>query len=109
MRFFVLLVVAISYSQSYGFMSARANAISRKAFQPVALSTYEDISLGAPFDRPSNGAYISAGGIKVDVEVDEVLDSTSAVSELVDMIDNYKGNLMLISYQSAFKTLFLSI
>lgn len=99
MRFFVIFLVIVDFqSHIYGYMSTVATGVTRKTFKPLGLASIEDhlnsveeISLGAPYSRPSNGAYISAGGIKVDVEVEEVLDSPQEVSNLVDMLNDHKG------------------
>lgn len=90
-----LLVIADLHSRIYGFVSFAAAGVSRISMKSnaLSLSPVEDISLGAPYSRPLNGAYISAGGVKVDVEVEDVLDSAQAISDMVDMIDNHKGKL----------------
>jgi hypothetical protein len=103
MRFlFVLFVIADLHSKIHGFVSFASAGISRKSFQasPLPLSPIEDISLGAPYNKPSNGAYISSGGVKVDVKVEDVLDSTQAISDIVDMIDNHKGEILLCPFMS---------
>lgn len=76
-----------------GFVSFASTGVSRKSFKPslLHLSPVEDISLGAPYDKPVNGAYVSEGGVKVDVKVEDVLDPTQAISDMVDIIDNHKG------------------
>jgi hypothetical protein len=51
----------------------------------------DDNFLGAPHSRPADGAYVSSGGMKVTFEVDEVFNPAVAVGELVDQIDDYKG------------------
>ena len=99
-----LLVIADLHSRIYGFVSFAAAGVSRMTMKSSALSLspVEDISLGAPYSRPLNGAYISAGGVKVDVEVEDVLDSAQAISDMVDMIDNHKGsfNQLLLTQSS---------
>ena len=95
MRFLaILFVVADLHSRIYGFVSFASAGITRNAFKSsqLHLSPVDDISLGAPYSRPLNGAYISAGGVKVDVEVEDVTDPTQTISDMVDMIDNHKGD-----------------
>ena len=95
MRFLaILFVVADLHSRIYGFVSFASAGITRNAFKSsqLHLSPVDDISLGAPYSKPLNGAYISAGGVKVDVEIEDVTDPTQTISEMVDMIDNHKGD-----------------
>lgn len=89
----IFFVTAYLHSRINGFVSFASTGVSRKAFKPspLHLSPVEDISLGAPYDKPFNGAYVSEGGVKVDVKVEDVLDPTQAISDMVDMIDNHKG------------------
>ena len=95
MRFLaILFLVADLHSRSYGLVSFASAGIARNALKSsqLHLSPVDDISLGAPYSKPFNGAYISAGGVKVDVEVEDVADPTKAISDMVDMIDNHKGD-----------------
>ena len=95
MRFLaILFVVGDLHSRIYGFVSFASAGITRNAFKSsqLHLSPVDDISLGAPYSKPLNGAYISAGGVKVDVEVEDVTDPTQTISDMVDMIDNHKGD-----------------
>jgi hypothetical protein len=89
----IFFVTAYLHSTINGFVSFASKGVSRKAFKPslLHLSPVEDISLGAPYDKPVNGAYVSEGGVKVDVQVEDVLDPTQAISDMVDIIDNHKG------------------
>ena len=106
MRFLaILFVVADLHSRIYGFVSFASAGITRNAFKSsqLHLSPVDDISLGAPYSKPLNGAYISAGGVKVDVEVEDVTDPTQTISDMVDMIDNHKGDgRKLLSVQTCF-------
>ena len=90
------LVIADLHRRINGYVPFSAVKTSRGSpfVSPLPLSPVEDISLGAPYSRPLNGAYISAGGVKVDVEVEDVSDSNQAISDIVDMIDNHKGEAM---------------
>lgn len=90
----MLIVIADLHYGIHGFVPFAAAGISRLTLKAstLPLSPVEDITLGAPYSRPSNGAYISSGGVKIDVEVEDVLDSTQTISDMVDMIDNHKGN-----------------
>lgn len=109
MRFFVIFLVIVDFrSHIYGYVSTVATGLTRKYLKPLGLASVEDhlnyneeISLGAPYSRPSNGAYMSAGGIKVDVKVEEVSDSPQEVSNLVEMLNDHKG-LMKIKLQLIF-------
>ena len=91
----IFFIIADLHYIIHGFIPFAAAGISRLALKASTLSPVEDITLGAPYSRPSNGAYISAGGVKVDVEVEDVLDSAQAISDMVDMIDNHKGKVHL--------------
>ena len=57
----------------------------------------DDNSLGAPHNRPVNGAYVSNGGVKVAFEADEISNPSNAVSDLIDKIDDCKGNCLFTS------------
>lgn len=52
----------------------------------------DDTSQGAPHNRPVNGGYKTSGDITVDFKVDEIYDSVSAVNDLIDKIDDFRGN-----------------
>jgi hypothetical protein len=90
----IFFVTAYLHSTINGFVSFASKGASRKAFKPsiLHLSPVEDISLGAPYDKPVNGAYVSEGGVKVDVKVEDVLNPTQAISDMVDIIDNHQGD-----------------
>jgi hypothetical protein len=93
-----LLLVCGSLAFRPGAVDASTNArrVNRTPFFPSSLfaavaETTEDTSLGAPHNRPTDGAYVSQGGINVEYKVDEVPNAALAISDMVDLIDDHKG------------------
>mmetsp|Transcript_1234 Transcript_1234/g.5237 ORF Transcript_1234/g.5237 Transcript_1234/m.5237 type:complete len:819 (-) Transcript_1234:34-2490(-) len=59
----------------------------------------EDLSLGAPRERPEDDSYRTAGGILVERRVSAVEDEIGEVEALVDALDTNKGVLLASSYE----------
>jgi hypothetical protein len=85
-----ICILAAYFLQALAFLPKPALKVP-SFHSPLYASPSDGISLGAPHNRPLNGAFISPAGVKVDIEVEDVVDSKSEINKLVDMIDDYKG------------------
>ena len=57
-------------------------------------------TLGRPYSRgPSNGHFVSAGGVKINYDVTTVVDADVEVDSLVTLLDDHKGVLLTSSYE----------
>ena len=78
-------------------IALRANQMIGK--NPIRLGATQDVSLGAPIERPEGGVYTTSGGVTVSSSIIGVDDTQGALNELITQLDNQKGLLLTSSYE----------
>ena len=85
--FFIIFYITVVNS----FRPSRLHA-ARTPFVRFAKSTVYETSLGAPGERPTNGEYITDGGIKVTTNVNNLEHISKKIDNLVELLDDNKGD-----------------
>lgn len=90
------LAIAFSANRLHSRIGGIGSMLSKSA---LGASSEDEISLGAPRNRPNSGSYMSPAGIVVDRVVQPLQDVVGEIRKLVHSLDDNMGAILTSSYE----------